>query len=242
MTARVLIAEDEPPARANIRRLLSEDPRFEVAGEARDGMEAVRMIEELRPDLVFLDIQMPGLDGFETLDALGASREFVVIFSTAHDEHALRAFDALALDYLLKPYDKQRFHVALEKAARQLAGARREPAAVARERRLVLRTEDGFIALVEENVDRISASGKHVVLYTKEGQRRVRQTLAELGAKLDASRFVRVHRGEIVRVDAVVRYEPGARGDGILTLFDGTAVVLSRSFRREFSERFRGNR
>ncbi|HVW24063.1 MAG TPA: LytTR family DNA-binding domain-containing protein [Polyangiaceae bacterium] len=240
MTARVLIAEDEPPARAKIRRLLSEDPRFEVAGEARDGVEAIRMIEELRPDLVFLDIQMPGLDGFEALDALGASREFVVIFSTAHDEHALRAFDAQALDYLLKPYDKLRFHAALEKAARHIAGTRRELGVVAQERRLVLRTENGLVALPEESVDRVSASGKHVVLHTKEGQRRVRRTLAELGAKLDASRFVRVHRGEIVRVDAVVRYEPGARGDGILTLSDGTAVVLSRSFRREFSERFRG--
>ena len=236
MTTRVLIADDERPARAKVKRLLAEDPRFELVGEARDGVEAMRSIGELRPDLVILDVEMPGLDGFEMLEALRSKRDFVVIFSTAHDQHALRAFDAHALDYLLKPYDGPRFHAALEKAARQIEGRRR--ASAPSPRKIIVKTEEGLVTIAEEAIDRVSASGKHVVLFTKEGECRIRQTLGAISSKLDGARFVRVHRGEIVRVDAVTRYEPGLRGDGVLTLSDGTAVVLSRSFRHEFLNRF----
>jgi two-component system LytT family response regulator len=237
MSIRVLIAEDEPPARAKLKRLLARHAQFQLVAEADGGREALAAIQQLRPDLVFLDIQMPELNGFEILDALPGAREFVVIFSTAHDEHALRAFDAHALDYLLKPYDAERFDAALAKATRQLAVRGSD-----RARRLVVKTCSGWLVIDPSRVHRISADGKDVLIFGADGAQRVRQSLGTLAAKLDPAQFVRVHRGEIVRLDAVVRYEPGARGDGVLTLCDGSAVSLSRTQRRAFSERFAGER
>ncbi len=236
MKFRVLITDDEPPARAKLRRLLASDERFCVVGEARDGVEAVEAIRELGPDLVFLDIRMPGLGGFEVLAALGECADIGVIFSTAHEEHAVRAFDVRALDYLLKPYDGARFRSALDRAAEHLG---RMKASSGAEGRLVFKMEDGWHALPMQSVSRVSAAGKEVLLSTTEGVLRVRQSLTAVASKLDDARFVRVHRSEIVRVDAVVRYEPIARGDGLLTLVDGSAVVLSRTQRQEFFRRFR---
>jgi two-component system LytT family response regulator len=211
-------------------------------GEAADGLRALDLIEELTPDLVFLDIQMPGLDGFEMLDAVAGEREFIVVFSTAHDEHALRAFDAHALDYLLKPFDGDRFQQALEKALRVLAGGgpRTRPSGAGA--RLVVRSDRGWVAVDPGSVVRASADDKRAILYTTGGEIRVRQGMSALSLKLDAERFVRVHRSEVVRLDAVVRYEPSAHGDGILILTDGSAVVLSRTRREEFLRRFRERR
>jgi two-component system LytT family response regulator len=242
---RALLVEDEAPARAKLRRLLSADRRFELVGEARNGFEALARIEDLQPDVVFLDVQIPGPDGFEVLDALGSARDFVVVFSTAHDEHALRAFNAHAIDYLLKPYDGGRFQAALDKACRQLAGMQqgnpparpmyREP------RRLVARAEDGWIAVELHRIMRASASDKRVELFTDEGRICIRGSLRSLAQRLDPERFLRVHRGEIVRVDAVLRYEPNGHGDGILTLSDDSAVPLSRTHREAFLARFRAS-
>ena len=242
MTFRVVIVDDERPARAKIRRLLQRDERFSVVGEAADGIRALDLIEELTPDLVFLDIQMPGLDGFEMLDAVAGEREFVVVFSTAHDAHALRAFDAHALDYLLKPYDGDRFQQALEKALRVLAGGPRPTPPKGSGARLVVRCDGGWVALDPGSGVRASADDKRAILYTADGELRVRHGMSTLSAKLDAERFVRVHRGEIVRLDAVVRYEPSAHGDGVLILTDGSAVVLSRTRREEFLRRFHAPR
>jgi two-component system, LytTR family, response regulator len=234
MTARLLIVEDEPPARARIRRLLAQDPRFGIVGEACDGVDALRAIETLTPDVVLLDIQIPGMDGFQLLEALGPKRDFALIFSTAHEEHALRAFDADALDYLLKPYDAARFGMALERALRQLEARR-----AVRPAKLMVKVLDGWLALEQSDVIRVCAAGKHALLFTSAGAHRLPQSLTRVAQWLDRSRFVRVHRGDIVRVDAVVRYEPGARGDGILTMSDGAAVVLSRTQRKQFLAQFR---
>lgn len=241
MTIRVLIVDDEQPARAKIRRLLADDARFTIVGDAANGFEALDRIETLAPELVFLDIQMPGIDGFEVLAALGTERDFVVVFSTAHDEHALRAFDADALDYLLKPYDQERFHVALEKACRLLAGGGRQRDIPHGEQRLVVRGDSGWIAVDLDTLLRLAADDKQVVLFTTAGPLRVRHSLTDLARRLDPERFARVHRGEIVRVAAVTRYEPSAHGDGILTLTDGSAVVLSRTHRETFVRSFRGD-
>jgi two-component system LytT family response regulator len=240
MTIRVLIVDDERPARAKIRRLLADDARFAIVGEASDGFQALDRVETLAPDLVFLDIQMPGIDGFEMLAALGAEREFVVVLSTAHDEHALRAFDAHALDYLLKPYDKERFRIALEKACRLLAAGERQREVPNGDQRRVVRSDSGWIAVDLETVIRAAADDKQVILFTTTGALRVRHSLTDLTRRLDPERFVRVHRGEIVRVAAVARYEPSAHGDGVLTLTDGSAVVLSRTRREAFVRSFRG--
>ncbi|HYQ00450.1 MAG TPA: LytTR family DNA-binding domain-containing protein [Polyangiaceae bacterium] len=249
MPYRVLVVEDERPARANIVRLLASEPRFEIVGEAVNGIEALRKLDALRPDLVILDVQIPAIDGFEVLEAAGCEREFAVIFSTAHDAYALRAFDAHAVDYLLKPYDRERFRRALDKACAQLSAhprtltdltdlARQVSAERTRDR-IVIKTEDGWLALPFEALLRVSAAGKYVVVYTTSGQHVVRDSLAALADRVDPNRFVRVHRSDIVRVDAVARLEPAEHGDGVLVLADGTTATLSRTYRKHFLTKFR---
>ena len=249
MPYRVLVVEDERPARANLLRLLAPEPRFTVVGEASDGLEALRKLEVLCPDLLILDVQIPGINGFEVLEAAGHERDFAVIFSTAHDAYALSAFDAHAVDYLLKPYDGPRFRRALEKACALLA-ARPTPGSplaeparqVASERareRLVVKTQDGWLALAFEEILRISAAGKYVIVYTTTGQHIVRESLAAITTRLDGERFVRVHRSDIVRVAAVASLDPVAHGDGELVLCDASTVLLSRTHRREFLMRFK---
>jgi two-component system, LytTR family, response regulator len=249
---RALVVDDEAPARAKLVRLLGDDGRFAVAGEADDGVAAVARIEALRPDLVLLDIQMPGLTGFEVLRAVGAAACPKVIFSTAHDRFALEAFDAHAVDYLLKPYDADRFRVALDKACAQLrAGAvdtavlealiARYPGAQGRDlERLIVRRDDAWIPVPLDRVRRLSADGKHVQIHVDGGPHAIRDSLTELEARLDPARFARVHRGEIVNLRAVVRVDALFHGDGVIALDDGSSVVLSRTYRDGFFARWRG--
>ena len=246
---RALIVDDERPARAKVARLLKSDARFETVGEARDGFDALAKIEALRRDLVVLDIQMPGIGGFEVLEALGPETEVVVIFSTAYEQHALRAFEANAVDYLLKPYDAARFKRALDKAHVLLAARTARPgtwsgliqaAATKNARnRLVVKSADGaWVTVPLDAIVRITAANKHVSVFTSDGRYLVRQPLSAIAARLDPARFVQVHRSEIVRVDAVSRLEPWTHGDMILVLSDGATVVLTRTHRRAFLERF----
>jgi two-component system LytT family response regulator len=246
---RTLAVDDERPARAKVARLLAADPRFVLAGEAADGIEALRTIETLRPDVVVLDVQMPGITGFEVLDALGPDREFAVIFSTAFEQHALRAFDAHAVDYLLKPYDAERFQRALDKAWAQLVAGHRDAradvtalvqsaVAPADRERIVVRTAAGWVPLRLDAITRIEAADKHVTICTGTERHVVRESLGALLARLDPRRFVRVHRSEVVHIDAVARLEPWTHGDGLLVMRDGAAVVLSRTYRKTFLERF----
>jgi len=247
---RTLIVDDERPARAKVARLLAADPRFQLVGEARNGFDALTKIDTLRPDLVVLDIQMPGVGGFEVLEALGPEREAVVIFSTAYEQHALRAFEANAMDYLLKPYDAARFRRALDRAHAQLtalavgrescAGLLEAAATSTTRKRLVVKSADGAWVTVQlDAIVRVSAANKHVCVYTSDGHYLVRQSLAAIAARLDSARFVQVHRSEIVRLDAVVRLEPWTHGDVILILCDGATVVLTRTHRKAFLDRFR---
>jgi len=248
----VLVVDDEAPARAKLKRLLADDARFTLVGEAANGEEAVARIESLGPDLLLLDVQMPGLTGFEVLETLGAERCPQVIFSTAYDQFALKAFDAHAVDYLLKPYDAERFRKALDKAWAQLEAGRAEPPQVqallsgleqsgAPERpleRLLVKVGEAWIALKVERVSRFSAEDKYVRVFSDQGQHLVRQTLKSLEARLDPRRFVRVHRSELIQLEAVVRLEPWSHGDGLLVLADGSSVVLSRTFRDAFLGRW----
>jgi two-component system, LytTR family, response regulator len=248
----VLVVDDEAPARAKLKRLLADDARFTRVGEAANGEEAVARIESLRPDLLLLDVQMPGLTGFEVLETLGAERCPQVIFSTAYDQFALKAFDAHAVDYLLKPYDAERFRKALDKAWAQLEAGRAGPQPVqallseleqsgAPERpleRLLVKVGEAWIALKVERVSRFSAEDKYVRVFSDQGQHLVRQTLKSLEARLDPRRFARVHRSELIQLEAVVRLEPWSHGDGLLVLADGSSVVLSRTFREAFLERW----
>jgi two-component system LytT family response regulator len=247
MTHRVLIVEDERLARTNLARIVSRDERFSVIGEAADGIEGLEQIEALHPDLVLLDVEMPRCNGFEMLAALEGAPDFAVIFATAHDDRALAAFDAHALDYLLKPYDPERIAQALSKAHAQLLGAKlaREgvrkiagnPPHAPPRRRLVLRTELGWSSLEVDTIRRLSALGKYVEVSSGNTKHLVRSSLRQLEQRLGDTEFVRVHRGEIIRVAAVRHVESSGHGDGVITLDDGSAVPLSRTHRRTLLDR-----
>ncbi len=249
---KALVVDDEAPARAKLARLLRDDGRFELAGEAGDGIAAVAQIEALRPELLLLDIQMPGLTGFEVLRAVGPTACPKVIFSTAHDRYALEAFDAHAIDYLLKPYDAERFRVALDKACTQLGAGRgdaamlealiaRYPGAQSRYlERLLVKRDDGWVPIPLDRVRRLSAEGKHVRVFEADGEHLIRESLTDLEARLDPARFVRVHRGDIVNLQAVVRLDGLFHGDAFVELEDGSSVVVSRTHREIFFQRWRG--
>ena len=250
MPFRVLVVDDEAPARAKVKRLLAADARFALAGEATDGLQAVARVEALRPDLLILDIQMPGLTGFEVIEAFGADRCPEIIFSTAYDRYAVQAFDAAATDYLLKPYDAARFRQALDRAHAQLAAGRapagmldallaqvQKPGERPIERLLIKRGE-AWVPLRLDRVSRLSAEDKYVRVYSDDGEHLVRQALKVLEARLDPARFVRVHRSEIVAIDAVARMESWTHGDALLVLRDGSTVVLSRTCRDAFRARW----
>jgi len=244
MGYRVLIIDDEAPARTKVRRLLAADARFELAGEAADGAAAVAQVEALRPELLILDVQMPGLTGFDVIEALGVDRCPKIVFSTAFDHYAIAAFDAAAIDYLLKPYDAARFRQALDRVHVQLAGGRGEPevlrglVAGRPLERLLVRSGEAWLPLRLDRVTRLRAEDKYVRVYSDAGEHLVRQSLKQLEVRIDPVRFVRVHRSEIVALDAVVRLEPWTHGDAQLALADGTSVVLSRSYRELFLERW----
>lgn len=241
---RVLIVDDEAPARAKLRRLIGEDSRFVVEAEAADGSSALAEVEARHPDVVVLDIAMPGMTGLEAAGALTGEDRPVVIFSTAHGDHALAAFELHAIDYLLKPYDASRLRRALDRAhAQSLAKERAAPAQWQRaldtaaprtERRLIVKVDGAWVPLRIDEVLRLSADGKFVRIHTPGGERIVRQRLRDLEERLPPDRFVRVHRSELVRLDAIERLEPWTHGDAILVLAGGSTVVLSRTYRAAF--------
>ena len=247
---RVLIVDDEPPARAKVRRFLAADPQVEVAGEAGSGPEAVEMIHLLRPDLVFLDIQMPGADGFGVLGALDAGAMPHVVFVTAYDEYALRAFEVHAVDYLLKPFDADRFATALARAKqrvrarppadeleqrirRALAEARPAPAYL---ERLLVRTGTRAVFLRTDEIGWLEAEENYVRLHAGRESYLVRGTLAGLEERLDPAKFVRVHRSHMVNLASIRELHPWSHGDWMIVLHDGRELMLSRRYRDRIPE------
>lgn len=249
---RVLIADDEPPARARLRRFLDADPEIAVAGEAGSGSEAVEMIQRLRPDLVFLDIQMPGADGFGVLQAVDPAALPHVVFVTAYDEYALRAFEVHAVDYLLKPFDAARFRTALarakervrarptaggdgldERIRRVLAEARPAPAYL---ERVLVRTGSRAVFLRTDEVDWLEAEENYVRLHAGAESYLVRGTLAGLEERLDPARFIRVHRSHIVNLASIRELHPWSHGDWMIVLRDGRQLMLSRRYRDRIPE------
>ena len=247
---RVLIVDDEPPARQNLRVLLARQPDVEVVAEAGSGTRAIRAIEEHDPDLVFLDVQMPEQDGFDVIDAIGPLRMPITIFVTAYDRYALRAFEVSALDYLLKPYDDARFAAAMERVRErirtrddgefgrrmlELVRERRGPSATAGNaaflRHLTVRGGDTVRLLRVDDVIRFEAAGDYVRARTSEQSHLIDDSMKQLEERLDPSRFVRIHRSHIVRLDAIRELEPFLHGDWIVVLEDGTRLRLSRTRR-----------
>jgi len=230
---RVLIVDDEAPARALLREMLSAETEVEIVGEAATGLEAVKTAAELKPDALFLDIEMPKLDGFEVLELLDPA--IAVVFVTAYDNHALRAFDVHAVDYVLKPYRAERLREALARA-RARVGSRPEPALLARAarpageyaRRVVVKDGAHIHVIPVDRLDYAQAQDDYVALRTEGKTLLKTQTLGSLEASLDPSLFVRVHRSYVVRIDRIRTLEPYGKNDHVAILTDGTRVPVSR--------------
>jgi two-component system LytT family response regulator len=238
---RTLIADDEPLARHGVRLLLERDDGIEIVGEASGGVEAADLILRLRPDLVFLDVQMVGCDGFETLKRVGPNATPVVVFVTAYDEYALRAFEFNAVDYLLKPYDDARFAAALGRA-RELVMRKRGDAVDNRITRLIehiegegrdrilLKSSGEIIFLKTSEIDWIEAEGDYVKFHVPGRTHLMRGTMAALEERLDSTRFIRIHRSTIVNADRLRKLSPSFEGEYAVVLQDGTKLRLSRGY------------
>ena len=242
---RTLIVYDEPPSRRRVRDLLAEDPEFVLVGECGDGVEAVALLRDRPCDLVFLDVQMPGLDGLEVARRLAEGRGPAVIFVTAFDCYALPAFEVHAVDYLLKPFDRDRFRKALAwaKAAvrrdRGEAPAALPPAALAELRadrkpleRVTIKTSGRIYFLNTSDIEWVEAAGNYLRLHVGGKTHLLRETMNNLEARLDPDRFWRIHRSTIVNVDRIRELQPLFHGDYVVVLRDGTELTLSRTYRR----------
>jgi two-component system LytT family response regulator len=241
---KAIIVDDEPLAREKIRDMLKDDPSIEVVAECASGAKAVSAIEKLHPDLLFLDIQMPQMDGFAVLKTIPQENLPHVIFVTAHDQYALKAFEVYALDYLLKPFDKERFRTALKRAKSQV---RRDQSS---------QVSSGILALLEElqesnrhldrlviknsgrihfiktiDIDWIEADGNYVRIHAGKESHLLREPISSLETQLNAKKFLRIHRSTIVNLDRIHELQPWFHGEYRIILKDGTQLMLSRSYR-----------
>jgi len=241
MTLRTLVVDDEAPARRRIRRLLLAEPGVAVVGECGDGDSAVAMIVRERPHLVFLDVQMPERDVFDVVKAIPAAELPAILFVTAHDAYALRAFDVHAVDYLLKPFTAERFRTALARARERIArrGAdtplHRLADALRRHRawltRVTVRAGPRTMVVDLSSVDWMEAADNYVRLHVKEREYLLRETLSGLEGQLDPERFVRIHRSAIVPVDRIGSIRPQTHGDAEIELRNGTRLTVTRTWR-----------
>jgi len=241
---RTLIVDDEAPARARVRRMLTEEPEVEIVGEAANGDDAIRAICELRPQLLFLDVQMPAPDGLAVLRAVRTEWLPCTIFTTAFAEHAVTAFELHALDYLLKPYSRERFASALERAREQIASsisskkdARVEALikdeSLARQpvERFLVRNNEHYFVVRASDIESVEAASNYVVLHTREGNHILRRTLSTLEAELDPQQFFRLNRSCIVRLAAIREVQTLSAGDFVVFLHSGAKFPLTRGLR-----------
>ena len=246
---RVVVADDELLARKFIRRMLKQDPEVEIVAECSNGAEAVATIRKEKPDLVFLDVQMPEMNGFAVLDAVRLDHLPEIVFTTAYESYAIRAFELHALDYLLKPFDqvrfkaalkyaKERFHSQHEEDKRLQVGTLLESIRAQQEYldRIIIRADGRITFLHTREIDWIEADDKYVHLHTDKGARMVRQTLAAIEDQLDPKKFLRVHRSAMVNVDRIKELQPLFNGEHSLILDDGTRLTLSRKYKDKLFE------
>ena len=230
-----LVVDDEPLARRNVTVLLRKDPDIGSIVESGSGVEAIDIIRRSKPDLVFLDVQMPECDGFDVLEMMGPDLPRAVIFVTAHDEYALRAFEAGALDYLLKPFDDARFVRALNRAKEKLAyqlPSQRQPA-----RRLVVKSPGQLLFLDVADIDYIEAASYYACLHVGRQTHVIRRTLSDLERELGEERFIRIHRSIIANVDRIKGLELQSSGDYEVVLESGDRLRMSRRYRKRLQER-----
>lgn len=240
MKTRALIVEDEPISRNRLRELLGHVDWVEYVGEAADGRSAVKMIDELRPDLVFLDIEMPGMNGIEVLNRI--THDPAVVFTTAYDRYAVAAFELEALDYLLKPFGAKRLETALARVRKSLHGdpefpaAERARAALASREpftRIFIRDRGRIIPIAVDAIDRLEAEDDYVGVHTGGKRYLVYLRMSEFEARLDPQRFVRIHRSHIVNLDKVAAFLPEDGGRLLIEMKDGTKLTASRTRARE---------
>jgi two-component system, LytTR family, response regulator len=249
MNLRILVVDDEPLARARVVNLLAGETGVSEIRECENGLEAVQAIEQWQPDLVFLDVQMPGLDGFGVVDRIGPDRMPVTVFATAFDEFAIRAFEAHALDYLLKPFDPERLAQALGRARTQVVlrqrGELEEKLSALLEgsgnaarytERFVIRNGARITFVEAERVEWIGAEGNYVGLHVGKQVHLIRETLTELERKLDPTRFLRIHRSTIINLDQVQAVESLFRGEYVVILKAGRKLNSSSSYREKLEE------
>lgn len=251
MKIKTLIVDDEPIARDRVRRMLREENDVEIVGECGNGREAVTFINENKPDLVFLDIQMPEMNGFETLQEINPAKVPAIIFVTAFDQYAIRAFDVHALDYLLKPFNRERFKRAVERAREQIE---RVTTGKIDERlaslladlttgkkyleRLVVKSVGRVFFLRTDEVDWIEAAGNYAKLHVGKEGHLIRETMNGLEAKLNPDKFLRIHRSTLVNIDRIKELNPLFSGDYTVMLKNGTELTLSRNYRDRLLELF----
>jgi two-component system, LytTR family, response regulator len=250
---RTLIVDDEPLARQGLRVVLLKEPEIEVVDEAGDGLEALEKIRNIRPDLVFLDIQMPELNGFEVLDSLAADEMPLVVFVTAYDQYALNAFQVHALDYLLKPFEDERLMEAVGRAKAQLrqknGGSTTkkiqdmlDSTRVERSRvgRIMVRSGGRITFVRVDDVDWIEAQGDYICLHTQGKKHLIREKISDMETQLSSDNFLRIHRSTMVNVTRIREMQPLFHGEYAVVLQDGTRLTMSRSFRDRVFDRLTG--
>jgi two-component system LytT family response regulator len=256
---RALVVDDELLAHKALKAMLIDDPEIEVIAECRNGREAIKAIRELSPDVVFLDIQMPEMDGFQVIEEVGVERMPVTVFVTAYDKHALRAFEAHALDYLLKPFDHERFNAALQRAKtlvrQQTIGKISdsllavlnnikpksgelpfEPERAAQKHpidRVAIKASGCVYFLKVHEIDWVESAGDYLSLHCTRGSHLIRETMEKFHAKLDTQKFLRIHRSTIVNIERVKEIRPYFKGDYVITLTSGKRLKSSRSYRQD---------
>jgi two-component system LytT family response regulator len=246
---RALVVDDEPLARRRIRKLLSRDVEVEVIGDCANGYEAIETINRQAPHLVFLDVQMPEVDGFTVLEKLDPKARPFVIFVTAYDQYALKAFEVSAVDYLLKPFDRKRFQQALQRAKARLitereSGLNQQTLALLQElkarsqclERLLIKSGGRAFFLKIDEIDWIGAEGKYVRIHVGNESYLFREGMTAIESQLDARKFMRVHRSYIVNIDRVKELQPWFNHEYRVVLHDGTKLILSRSCRKKLTE------
>lgn len=238
----ILIVDDEQPARKKLRSFLKEEQSIESIIEAENGFEAAELIQGKKPDLVLLDIQMPGMNGFEVIEAVGVDKMPAVVFVTAYDQYALEAFEVQAVDYLLKPYDQERFKKSFNRALERIQ-FKNENAYLYKKlieeihggkkylQRIMVNTGQRFFFVKTSEVVFISADEKYVKLHTEKESHLIRDTMSAMEARLDPVKFARIHRSCIVNIDFIKEMQSTSHGDYIAILKNGTTLAISRRFR-----------
>jgi two-component system LytT family response regulator len=241
--------DDESLARERIRDMLGDHPQIEILAECANGRDAIEAIQSLSPDLVFLDVEMPGIDGFGVLEALQPDRIPTIIFVTAYDQYAVRAFEVYALDYLLKPFDQERFEKALDRAKSQISSDRSDDlnqrilSALEEIKtrpihleRLVIKMNGHVFFIKAEEIDWLEAEGNYVRLHAGKESYLLRDTISALESQLDPKKFIRVHRSAIVNIDRITELQPWFHGEYRIILGEGVQLTLSRTYREKLHD------